>query len=164
MTCPNWSTARCRYIQRPATRVARKWRYVYRAVDHLRQVVDVYVFPRRAARAARRFFAKAIKATGTEPAKVVTGPSLIRASSTPSCPGAFHNTKKHANNRAGIDHGGLKARLRPMRGLQQDQSARLIIPGHALGTEHAPRSLRARCQGVTEATTGGRLRRIRTAI
>ncbi len=29
------------------------------------------------------------------------------------------------------DHGRLKARLRPMRGLKQDRSARVIIAGHA---------------------------------
>jgi hypothetical protein len=29
--------------------------------------------------------------------------------------------------------GGLKARLRPMRGLKQDRSARVIIAGHAFG-------------------------------
>jgi hypothetical protein len=30
------------------------------------------------------------------------------------------------------DHGRLKARLRPMRGLKQDRNARVIIAGHAL--------------------------------
>jgi transposase, IS6 family len=29
------------------------------------------------------------------------------------------------------DHGRLKARLRPMRGLKQDRSARVVIAGHA---------------------------------
>ena len=29
------------------------------------------------------------------------------------------------------DHGQLKQRLRPMRGLKTDQSARIIIAGHA---------------------------------
>jgi IS6 family transposase len=29
------------------------------------------------------------------------------------------------------DHGQLKRRLRPMRGLKTDQSARIIITGHA---------------------------------
>jgi IS6 family transposase len=29
------------------------------------------------------------------------------------------------------DHGRLKARLRPMRGLRQDRSARIVIAGHA---------------------------------
>jgi transposase-like protein len=47
-------------------------------------------------------------------------------------PGAFHNTTKHANNYVETDHGRLKARLRPMRTLEQDRSARIIIPGQAL--------------------------------
>jgi IS6 family transposase len=37
-----------------------------------------------------------------------------------------------ANNRIECDHGRLKARLRPMRGLKQDRSARVVIAGHAL--------------------------------
>jgi IS6 family transposase len=37
----------------------------------------------------------------------------------------------YANNRVKADHGRRKARLRPMRGLKQDRSARVIIAGHA---------------------------------
>ncbi len=47
-------------------------------------------------------------------------------------PAAFHNTTQYANNRVECDHGQLKARLRPMRGLKRDHSARVIIRGHAL--------------------------------
>jgi transposase, IS6 family len=39
--------------------------------------------------------------------------------------------EQYANNRVEADHGRLKARLRPMRGLKQDRSARVIIAGHA---------------------------------
>ena len=46
-------------------------------------------------------------------------------------PRAMHNTVKHANNRVECDHGRLKARLRPMRGLKTDRTARAIINGHA---------------------------------
>jgi transposase-like protein len=46
-------------------------------------------------------------------------------------PGAFHNTTQYANNRIETDHGGLKSRLRPMRGLKTDRSARVIVAGHA---------------------------------
>ena len=46
-------------------------------------------------------------------------------------PGAWHRTDQYANNRVECDHGRLKARLRPMRGLKQDRSARVIIAGHA---------------------------------
>jgi IS6 family transposase len=47
-------------------------------------------------------------------------------------PAAWHRTDRYANNRVEADHGRLKARLRPMRGLKQDRSARVIIAGHAL--------------------------------
>jgi transposase-like protein len=39
-------------------------------------------------------------------------------------------TDRYANNRVECDHGRLKARLRPMRGLKQDRCARVIIVGH----------------------------------
>ena len=37
----------------------------------------------------------------------------------------------YANNPAETDHGRLKARLRPMRGLKRHRSARIISAGHA---------------------------------
>ena len=43
----------------------------------------------------------------------------------------WHRTDRYANNRVEADHGRLKARLRPMRGLKQDRSARIVIAGHA---------------------------------
>ena len=46
-------------------------------------------------------------------------------------PAAWHRTDRYANNRVECDHGRLKARLRPMRGLKQDRSARAVIVGHA---------------------------------
>ena len=65
-------------------------------------------------------------------------------------PDAFHNTDQYANNRVECDHGRLKARLRHMRGLKADRSARAAIAGHAfmqnlrrghyeLGVEAQPR-------------------------
>ena len=45
-------------------------------------------------------------------------------------PAAWHCTEQYANNRVEADHGRLKARLRPMQGLKQDRSARVIIAGH----------------------------------
>jgi transposase-like protein len=46
-------------------------------------------------------------------------------------PAAWHHTDRYANNRIEADHGRLKARLRPMRGLKQDRSVSVIIAGHA---------------------------------
>jgi IS6 family transposase len=47
-------------------------------------------------------------------------------------PAAWHRTEQYANNHIEADHGRLRMRLRPMRGLKQDRSARVVIAGHAL--------------------------------
>jgi transposase-like protein len=46
-------------------------------------------------------------------------------------PAARHDTEQYANNRVEADHGRLKARLGPMRGLHLDRTASVIIRGHA---------------------------------
>jgi transposase-like protein len=112
-------------------RVAGRWRYVYRAIDQFGQVIDVFVSPRRDAAAARRFFARAVGATKVTPVEVVTD----HAATYPIVleellPAAWHRTDRYANNRVEADHGRLKARLGPMRGLKQDRSARIVIAGH----------------------------------
>jgi transposase-like protein len=113
-------------------KVAGRWRYVYRAIDQFGQVIDVLVSPRRDATAARRFFDHAIGATNVTPKEIVTD----RAPTYPVVledllPAALHRTDRYANNAIETDHGRLKARLRPMRGLKQDRSAAVVIAGHA---------------------------------
>ena len=44
---------------------------------------------------------------------------------------ACHITEQYANNSVEADHGRLKARLRPMRGLKRLRSAQVISAGHA---------------------------------
>jgi transposase-like protein len=46
-------------------------------------------------------------------------------------PEVLHDTTQYANNRIECDHGRLKARLRPMRGLRTDRTATVVIRGHA---------------------------------
>jgi transposase-like protein len=46
-------------------------------------------------------------------------------------PAAWHCTDQYANNGIECGHGQLKARLRPMRGLEQDHSAKVIIARQA---------------------------------
>jgi transposase-like protein len=46
-------------------------------------------------------------------------------------PGAWHHVERYANNPIEADHGHLKHRLRPMRGLQTDRTAQVVIAGHA---------------------------------
>ncbi len=107
------------------------WRYVYRAVDGYGQVVDAYVSVRRDIAVARTFFTTAISEHG-EPEEVVTDRATAMSRVIEELlPQALHNTIKYANNRVECDHGRLKARLRPMRGLKTDRTATVIITGHA---------------------------------
>jgi transposase, IS6 family len=111
-------------------KVAGRWRYVYRAIDQFGQVIDVFISARRDAKAAHRFFERAISATKVTPVEVTTD----RAPAYPAVleellPAAWHRTDRYANNRVECDHGRLKARLRAMRGLKEDRSAKVIIAG-----------------------------------
>jgi transposase-like protein len=68
-----------------------------------------------------------------KPTEVITDRAwTLLAAVNDLIPGAFHNTEQYANNRIEADHGRLKARLRPMRGLKRDHRARVIVRGHAL--------------------------------
>jgi len=122
----------CWFVDETYMKVSGKWRYVYRAVDQSGQIIDVLVSARRDLRAARRFFARALRVHG-EPVEVVTDRApALRPAIEGLIPAAFHNTAQYANNRVECDHGRRKARLRPMRGLKRGHSARVIIRGHTL--------------------------------
>jgi transposase-like protein len=113
-------------------KVAGHWRYVYRAIDQFGQMIDVFISTRRDADAAHRFFQQAIGSTSVRPVEVTTDrarvyPAVLEA----MLPAAWHCTDRYANNGIECDHGRLKARLRPMRGLKQDRSAKVIIAGQA---------------------------------
>jgi transposase-like protein len=121
------------FVDETYVKVAGQWRYVYRAIDQFGQVIDVFVSPRRDATAVRRFFQQAIGMTKVTPMEVVTD----KAATYPIVldellPAAWHRTEQYANNDIETDHGRLKSRLRPMRGLKKDRSARVVIAGHAL--------------------------------
>jgi len=119
------------FVDETYVKVAGRWRYVYRAVDQHGQVIDVYVSPRRDTAAATRFFRSAIGASG-EPCEVTTDRAWALARVIDDLlPGARHDTAQYANNRIECDHGRLKARLRPMRGLKRDRTASVVITGHA---------------------------------
>jgi transposase, IS6 family len=46
-------------------------------------------------------------------------------------PATWHRTDRYPNKHIEADHGRLKSRLGPMRGLKQDRSAKVVIAGHA---------------------------------
>jgi transposase, IS6 family len=113
--------------------VAGQWVYLYRAIDQYGQVIDVLVSEKRDLAATRRFFTRVLE-HGSHPTEVTTD----RAPAYPRVieeliPAACHVTEQYANNVVEADHGHLKARLRPMRGLKRLRSARMISAGHAFG-------------------------------
>ena len=121
----------CWFVDETYVKVSGSWRYVYRAVDQYGQVIDVFVSKRRDLNAATKFFVNAINSYGA-PAEITTdrAHALVRVVSE-LLPDALHDTTQYANNRVEADHGRLKARLRPMRGLKRDRSASIVIRGHA---------------------------------
>jgi IS6 family transposase len=119
------------FVDETYVKVNGVWRYVYRAVDQHGQVIDVFVSRHRDIASARRFFATSL-AAHVAPVEVITdrAPALANVIEE-QVPAAFHNTGQYENNRCECDHGRLKARLRPMRGLKTDRTASVVIRGHA---------------------------------
>ena len=122
---------RCWFVDETYVKVSGSWRYVYRAVDQNGQAIDVFVSRERDLKAATKFFTSVIAAHG-QPAEITTdrAHALVRVVGE-LLPDALHDTTQYANNRVEADHGRLKARLRPMRGLKRDRTASVVIRGHA---------------------------------
>jgi transposase, IS6 family len=81
--------------------------------------------------ATRRFFTRALD-HGPRPSEVSTdqAPTYPRVLDE-LLPAACHVTERYATNAVEADHGRLKARMRPMRGLHTLRSAHVISTGHA---------------------------------
>ncbi len=120
------------HVDETYVRVGGTWRYLFRAIDQFGQVIDVFLSARRNREAARRFFERAIARTRISPVEVATDRYRVYPRVLDEVlPGAFHDTDAHANNPLETDHGRLKARLRPMRGLKRDRTASIIVAAHA---------------------------------
>jgi transposase-like protein len=120
------------FIDETYVKVSGRWVYLYRAIDQFGQVIDVLVSEKRDLAATRRFFIRALNTTRVTPVEVLTDKAAVYPQVLDElAPGAWHHTEPYANNRVEADHGRLKSRLRPMRGLKQLRSARVISTGHA---------------------------------
>src|SRR3989440_3316891 len=119
------------FVDETYAKVAGRWVYLYRAIDQFGQVIDVLVSEKRDLAATRRFLTRALQ-HGSSPFEVTTD----HAAAYPRVldelvPAACHVTEQYGNNPIESDHGRLKSRLRPMRGLKQLRCARVITAGHA---------------------------------
>ena len=112
-------------------KVSGTWRYLYRAVEQYGQVINVFVSKRRDLKAATKFLADTIRSHG-KPAQITTDRAhALVCVVTDLLPTALHDTTQYANNRVEADHGRLKARPRPMRGLKRERTASIAIRGPA---------------------------------
>jgi transposase, IS6 family len=111
-----------------------KWHYLYRGVGLDGQVLDCWL-SRTPDLAAVVFFRRTIGSTGCTPEHVVTDkaaafyPSVIRT----CAPGAKHTATGFYNlvistNRCERNHGYVKSRIRPMRGLKSFACATRLFP------------------------------------
>ena len=120
------------FVDETYLKLAGRWVYLYRAIDQHGQVIDVLASPKRDLAATRRFFARALNAA--------RGPTEVTTDRAPAyprvldelVPEAWHVVEQYANNPIESDHGHLKARTRPMRGLKRLRCAQVVCTRHAL--------------------------------
>ena len=118
------------FVDETYVKVAGRWVYLYRAIDQYGKVIDVLVSPKRDLAATRRFFTRALE-YGPHPSEVSTDPAAPYPRVIDELiPAACHVVEQYVNNPVEADHGLLKARPRPMRGLTRLRS-RVISTGHA---------------------------------
>jgi transposase-like protein len=120
------------FVDETYVKVSGVWRYVYRAVDQHDRSSTCSSGARRDAETARRFFQRALTVLKVTPSEVVIEAAPVYPAVLDELvPSAWHHVQRHANNPIEADHGCLKSRLRPVRGLRTDRTAQVIIAGHA---------------------------------
>ncbi|WP_261568720.1 IS6 family transposase [Frankia gtarii] len=119
------------FVDETYVKVTGRWTSLYRAVDQRGQVIDVLANARRDQTAAHQFFTRALS-HGPRPVEVTTDKAPVYPRILDDLlPEACHVDAAKKNNRIEADHGRLKARLRPMRGLKRLRSVQTISSGHA---------------------------------
>ena len=106
--------------------------YLWRAVDQDGDVIDILLQRRRNARAAKRFFNKALKGQDAEPAVLITDKLRSYPSAAQQVlPSATHDTSQYANNRAELSHQVTRQRERQMRRFKSGRQVQHFLSIHA---------------------------------
>src|SRR6202048_3794377 len=120
------------HLDEMVVRIAGKRMYLWRAVDHEGEVLDMLVQRRRDKRAALRLMRKLLKKQGFTP-------KLLTTDKLGSCGAAFrhlHLTRRHEqglrkNNRAENSHQAVRRRERKMQRFKSAGSAQRFLSMHA---------------------------------
>jgi transposase-like protein len=122
------------------------------ANDSCGQIVGASVSATRDVAAARTF-EHAIDSTGTPPRRVITDKAATYpATLAVVVPGVLHRTGRYRTNVIERDHGFLKERLRPMRGIKSGFSASHLFVRSRADAEHRPLVLP--CGRIRSAAAG----------
>ena len=105
--------------------------YVFRAIDELGQVLDIYVSRARDTEAATLFLTRAMEETGVRPHTATTDKAAIYPPALAAVlPDVTHRAGKAEQQAIERDHQHLKGRHRSMRGFKQLRCAQTVCAGH----------------------------------
>ncbi len=120
------------HLDEMVARIAGKTVYLWRAVDHEGEVLDVLVQRRRDKRAAVKLMRKLLKRQSVAPAVVVTDKLRSYASAFAELAlTANHEQDLRKNNRAEVSHQPVRRRERKMQRFKSSGSAQLFLSVHA---------------------------------
>ena len=120
------------FIDEVFVKIQGKQQYLWRAVDQDGEIVDVFLQPRRDAKAAKRFFKRLMKRHQGEPRKIVTDKlGSYGVAHRELIPESIHDTRQYANNRAELSHQPTRVRERGMRKFKSVEQAQGFLSVHA---------------------------------
>ena len=120
------------HLDEMVVRIAGERMYLWRAVDHEGEVLDVLVQRRRDKRAAAKLMRKLLKTQGVAPAVVVTDKlRSYGAAFTELGLAARHEQGMRKNNRAEVSHQPVRRRERKMQRFKSTGSAQRFLVMHA---------------------------------
>ena len=119
------------YLDEVFVRIRGTQHYLWRVIDQDGEVVDVFLQRRRDGNAAKCFFKRLLRASGSEPRRIVT--DKLRSYGVAHrelIPDTIHDTSQYANNRAELSHQPTRVRERSMRKFESAQQAQRFLNTH----------------------------------
>ncbi len=120
------------FIDEVFVKIQGRQHYLWRAVDQDGDVVDVFLQRHRDGKAAKLFFKRLLRASGSEPRRIVT--DKLRSYGVAHrelTPDTIHDTTQYANNRAELSHQPTRVRERGMRRFKSTYQAQRFLSTHA---------------------------------